>query len=235
MQLCDLHTHILPGMDDGARDVDMACMMLENEVRQGVKTVALTPHYYGKNRNVEEFLKQRENAFLSLNNEVLKKNLKAPELLLGAEVYLTRNLASSEDLNRLCIDGTNTILIELPFEKWSSWVLREIERMIYSRDLKVVLAHPERYVTMLWDIKKLKLLSEMGAVFQINADTVLKRKGLVHKFLLSDFTCIVASDAHNTKTRESKIEAAVCKLSGRYGKEFVDGMQNYAKSLITDQ
>ncbi len=235
MQMYDIHTHILPGMDDGAQDMDMACQMIESEARQGTEIVALTPHYYGKKRNIEEFIKQRENAFLGLLNELEKRGLKAPVLSQGAEVHLTRNLASSEDLNKLCIEGTNTILIELPFENWGSWVPREIERMIYSLDLKVVLAHPERYVIMPWEIKKLKPFSDMGAVFQINADTVLKRKGLVHKFLSSDFTCIVASDAHNTKTRACKIESATHKLSERYGKDFVAGMQSFAKRLITNQ
>ena len=156
MQMYDIHTHILPGMDDGAQDMDTACMMLESEARQGAEIVALTPHYYGQKRNIEEFLKQRESAFSGLVNEIEKRKLKSPVLVQGAEVYLTRNLALSEDLNKLCIQGTNTILIELPFEKWDNWVLREIERMVYSRDLKVVLAHPERYVMMPWDIKKLK-------------------------------------------------------------------------------
>ena len=234
MQMYDIHTHILPGMDDGAQDVDVACLMLESEARQGAEIVALTPHYYGQKRNIEEFLKQRESAFSGLVNEIEKRKLKSPVLVQGAEVYLTRNLALSEDLNKLCIQGTNTILIELPFEKWGNWVLREIERMVYSRDLKVVLAHPERYVMMPWDIKKLKPFSDMGAVFQINAETVLKRKGLVHKFLNSDFVCILASDAHNTKTRGSKIESAARRLFERYGKDFVDGMQNYAKNLMTN-
>ena len=234
MQMYDIHTHILPGMDDGAQDVDVACLMLESEAKQGAEIVALTPHYYGEKRNIEEFLKQRESAFLNLVNEIERRKLKSPELVQGAEVYLTRNLALSEDLNRLCIQGTNTILIELPFEKWGSWVPREIERMIYSRDLNVVIAHPERYVMMPWDIKQLKTFSDMGAVFQINADTVLKRKGLVNKFLNSDFTCIVASDAHNTKTRGSKIESAARRLSERYGKDFVADMQNFAKNLMTN-
>ena len=96
--MIDLHTHILPGMDDGAKDVDMSLQMLRMQREQGVHTVALTSHFYPSKESAERFFRRRAESekmltqtILELSNEEQKK---LPELVLGAEVAWVPNLAS---------------------------------------------------------------------------------------------------------------------------------------------
>ena len=80
--MTDLHTHILPGMDDGAKTVEQSLQMLQMQLEQCVDTVVLTPHFYRERETVEEFLSRRGKAMAQLT-AALPAN--APQLLLGAD------------------------------------------------------------------------------------------------------------------------------------------------------
>ena len=175
MNLIDIHSHFLPGIDDGAIDSDVSIEMLSDSLRQGVDVIVATPHYYGKKRAIDDFIKLREESFSALEQRALQKNIKLPKILLGAEVALTRGISVRENLDMLCIEDSNLLLLELPFEKWESWVYNEVERVISNWQMTVILAHPERYVRMPWDIKRLKPFFDMGVALQINAETVLEQ------------------------------------------------------------
>ena len=222
MNLIDIHSHFLPGIDDGATDSDVSIEMLADSMRQGVDVIVATPHYYGKKRAIDDFIKLREESFLNLSQRALQKNIKLPKILLGAEVALTRGISVRENLDLLCIQDTNLLLLELPFEKWESWVYNEVERVISNWQMTVVLAHPERYVRMPWDIKRLKPFFDMGAVLQINAETVLEEKGWTKRFLQSGCPCVLGSDAHNMNNRKSRMELAAKRLTELYGESLLE-------------
>ena len=82
--MTDLHTHILPGMDDGAQTIEEALALLQTQAQQGVDAVALTPHFYGRRESVESFLSRREAAWQQLLEATA--GLQTPKLILGAEV-----------------------------------------------------------------------------------------------------------------------------------------------------
>lgn len=81
--MIDFHSHILPGIDDGSRDIEMSLRMLESSLRQGVTAIALTPHFYADNDTPERFLKRRDESF----RELQRVSGSRPRLLKGAEVY----------------------------------------------------------------------------------------------------------------------------------------------------
>ncbi|MBR5157209.1 MAG: hypothetical protein IKW59_05515 [Clostridia bacterium] len=222
MNLIDIHCHFLPGIDDGAADSDVSIEMLSDSVSQGVEVVAATPHYYGKKRTIDDFIKLREEAFLNLCERALQKKVKLPKILLGAEVALTRGISARENLDLLCIQDSNLILLELPFEPWGEWVYNEVERVISDWQMTVILAHPERYVRMPWDMKRLKPFFDMGAVLQINAETVVEEKGRTKRFLKSGCPCVLGSDAHNMYNRKSQLGAAAKRLAELYGESLLE-------------
>lgn len=217
MKLIDIHSHVLPGIDDGAKNADMSVDMLLDAAEQGVGLVAATPHYYGRKRAIEDFVKLREESFNALKQRAQERQIELPEIKLGAEVALTRGISARENLDMLCLSGTDAILLELPFEPWGSWVYSEVERVMSDWQMTIILAHPERYVRMPWDIKRLKPLFNMGVVLQINAETVLEEKGWIKRFLKSGCPCVLGSDAHNMHNRKSQISAAANQLADRYG------------------
>ena len=110
--MTDLHTHILPGIDDGSRTVDESISLLKAELESGVHTVALTPHFRSNTMAQSEFLKQRESAYEQLLEAVRQNGLRI-SFVLGAEVEFSPELLRL-DLDSLCYEDTKTLLVELP-------------------------------------------------------------------------------------------------------------------------
>ena len=193
--MIDLHTHILPNMDDGATNAQVSAQLLQMELEQGVTQVALTPHYYGR-RSVDDFIDKRQKALDSIKQYVPK----GMKVIVGAEVLLTGvNDPTDDALCALAIEGTKYVLFELPFQRWRESLLERIADFIEETGYTPIIAHVERYVEALKNPSVLTYLAELGCLIQVNAsaflDKRLKRfafallkKGLVH--------CI-GTDAHN--------------------------------------
>lgn len=143
--MIDFHTHILPGMDDGCKSVAESLWMLRQEQQQGVDTVVLTPHYYPWENSPEEFLARRSRAW-----EALKKQLPedSPRLLLGAEVHYFEGMGSAPQLKMLRISGTDLLLLEMPFARWTQRMVEDLLECASTPNIQVVLAHAERYFSL---------------------------------------------------------------------------------------
>ena len=143
--MIDFHTHILPGMDDGCKSVAESLWMLRQEQQQGVDTVVLTPHYYPWENSPEEFLVRRSRAW-----EALKKQLPedSPRLLLGAEVHYFEGIGSAPQLKMLRISGTDLLLLEMPFARWTQRMVEDLLECASTPNIQVVLAHGERYFSL---------------------------------------------------------------------------------------
>ena len=112
--MTDLHCHILPGIDDGARDVETAIALLSMEKEQGVDKIVFTPHFRCDDIGLDEFLEARDSAF-NLLMDSLPSDLKSSfDFKLGAEVYFSPTL-SRVDFSKLCFTDTSYMLVELPF------------------------------------------------------------------------------------------------------------------------
>ncbi len=206
--MIDIHTHILPHMDDGAEDVAVAAAMLKEELAQGVDTVVLTSHYYGKRHSPAQYLAKREASFQALKPHIPD----GMRMILGAEVHFTgMNTASFDALCQLAIEGTKCILLELPFRRsWSGGLLEGLERFINETGYQPIIAHVERYNEVLKRPAIVTRLVQMGCLIQVNADALtdkcarrftlkLLKKGLVH--------CI-GTDAHNVADRAPGMQKA---------------------------
>ena len=106
----DLHTHILPGVDDGAKDLEKALEMLRMQKACGVERVALTPHFYPLREEFQSFLDKRQQAYEGLLPNWDAESM--PDLRLGAEVHYSPALAEL-DLRRLTIGQSDYLLLEL--------------------------------------------------------------------------------------------------------------------------
>lgn len=110
--MIDFHTHILPGMDDGSKSVEESIWLLQEETRQGVDTVMLTPHYYADENSPVDFLRRRYAAWKRLSEAWCRE---FPKVRLGAEVQYFEGICGIEDIRHLRIVGTNFLLLEMPF------------------------------------------------------------------------------------------------------------------------
>ena len=198
--MIDFHTHILPHLDDGAKDTATALEMLGAQKAQGVTTVLCTPHYYGK-RYPDKFLSQRNGAYAHLKERIPD----GISVRLGAEVHFTGiNVPDYEQLCKLAIEGTNAILIELPFiAKWTDRLLPALADFVYDTGYTPIIAHVERYREVLKKPSIVSQLIDMGCLIQVNARafTEKKEKKFAFALLKHGFVHCIGSDAHDLERR----------------------------------
>lgn len=208
--LVDFHAHCLPALDDGAQDVAESRAMLGLAREQGVSAVIATPHFYWGHHTVADFVGARQQAYDSLM--LHKKEL--PPILLGAEVLLREGL-SKQDLRPLCIEGTNILLVELPFIRPPYWLFEELEEIAYTQKLTIMLAHLDRYLPW-YSTEKLDRLMELpGVIVQINAEMLADRRDfrVLQKWLGLPRRLVLGSDMHDLKDRAPMLDRAVHTLS----------------------
>lgn len=227
--MIDLHTHILPGMDDGAADPQTACAMLRMEAEQGVDTVALTPHFYRTREHADDFLHRRRDA-MELLSEALEGET-YPRLILGAEVAWFPGLADLQELDELCYEGSKMLLVELPFLPWNEELFRQLYSLEGGSGVTPVIAHVERYYG-LQEKKRLRQLTEMGFPMQVSAEGLLHRSTRRHALgLLTKLDSMLISDCHDLTNRPPNIGPAMAVLEKKLG---VDGGQFAAEEFLFD-
>ena len=239
--LIDFHTHILPGIDDGSRNVEMSLRMLAAQREQQVDEIVATPHFYAQKDSVEEFLLRRQRSYEKLKTKMAETNLDQ-KLHLAAEVYYFQGIGSAGMIPKLCVEGTQTLLLEMPFAQWNSAIYADVEKLVRHQKLKVVLAHIERYYEFqkkkeIWDaIMELPLYKQMNAgVFlnwkimelplykQMNAGVFLNWKKRHKAFQLAKeaTTIILGSDCHNMDTRHPNLAEGRIVLAKKFGEAFL--------------
>lgn len=217
----DIHTHILPGVDDGAADFEVAIALLKQAQSHGTSAVVLTPHYRGHFRgNVAGHLKPIYEEF------VKKATAHCPgmELYLGCETGYEMDI--SEKLNDgtvLTINNTQYVLLEFRDHAFRSRII-EGTLEVLNFGFVPILAHVERYEAFRNNPELAEELIHLGALIQINADSVMGRMGFgakrfVHRLLRNHQVHFVATDAHSLNKRRPTLKDCYEKISRKYGKE----------------
>lgn len=234
--MTDLHTHILPGMDDGARDVSESISLLRMLRTQGVDTVALTPHFYRHKETPEHFLKRRRKAMAELEDTLAKlpekEQTSFPQLLIGAEVAMAPNMADWEELPQLCIGQTRSLLLELPVAPWTGQMMNELYNLISYGGVTPVIAHLDRY----FKYQRREMIAEvlnMGVPVQISADALTgwfdRRRILSMIQKRGDW--LIASDCHRVDSRPPMMQQAIAILEKKLDTQRVDRMLLLADEL----
>jgi len=227
--LVDFHSHFLPNMDDGAKNVAESVAMLRMMTEQGVKKVVATPHFYADREAPESFLARRAKACRELAPHIEKS---FPDVYIGAEVAYFPGMGRSEFLRSLNIRGTNLILIEMPFERWSDVVVSELLSLKSLFGLTPVVAHIERYINQ--PHGTLEHLVSEGVYIQSNAEFFLslrtRRKALA--LLENQTVTILGSDCHHIDRRAPNLGYAAEYIRKKLGTSFVNNLFSAADSLL---
>lgn len=233
--MIDLHSHILPGIDDGAGDVLKLLDMLRLAKDQGIDVIVATPHYYDNAADINAFIQKRDASYRLLLNELSKHNAPDCEILLGAEVYLTPDIVDNESLEALCIGKSSSILIEMPYGIWHDWTYRALYKIMAKRQLTPIIAHIERYADKPGRLDLLEKLLKMDIPIQINASSLFDRYlwKTAKKLFKFSGRIVLGSDAHDTEDRKSMMDKAANKISKKFGDETLNLIMNNAKILIS--
>ncbi len=216
----DLHCHILPGMDDGAKDEEASLAILQSMIEQGCDGLVATSHYYNR-ESINQFLERREAAYNKLMDALHDSDISffANHIMLGAEAAYHSNLVNDPDLEKLCfmnpITGSNTkyLLLEMPFSPWSKNVLRDVSNLIHVRNVTPIIAHLERFYEFTSKESIEELLS-MPVIIQSNAGalTHLSNRRRALKMAENGTTQVLGTDAHNMERRHPNMAHGIAVL-----------------------
>lgn len=211
--MTDIHTHIIPCVDDGSPSMEESIKMIKHEIDIGVDTIICTPHHiYGRYMKTVEEIKEQ---FELLKGEVEKEKLPV-KLLLGQEICYSHRedqITMLKEGKLLTLGGSNKILLEFSFTREPEDILEVIYNFSIN-GYKVVIAHVERYEWMTYG-KVLSLKNE-GALIQINSNSYLglttwKEKRFTRKLMKHGLVDYVASDTHSF--RPSTLDKAYSKIN----------------------
>ena len=217
--MVDFHTHVLPQMDDGSRDVQQSLLMLSALREQGVGCVIATPHYYPHRETPETFLDRRDRAEQQLRSAM--ENQMFPELRVGAEVRYYEGFGHTRMLERLKIHGSNLLLLEMPFVCWNDRMLGEIRFAQENLNCTVVLAHIERYLRYQRDPQLWEKLGQMQVLIQASAAAFLSlsTRGKTLRMLQTGKIHLLGSDCHDLSKRPPNLGTALDVIERRLGEE----------------
>lgn len=222
--MIDCHTHFLPYIDDGAKDEQISKYMLESAVEQGVTDIISTSHCYPHSENdIEEFLKKREQALSKVSD------FRAPKIHIGCEVHMTCDLSEFSNIKKLCINDTDYMLLEMPYDRWPTSAVDWVYSLMH-KGIKPVLAHIERFFE---NQDMFDELFSMGVHCQVNADSFLEKNKKHIKYLIKNNAVhIIGSDCHSMGGRKSRILRAYEAIEKTYGSALCDYLTDNGRALI---
>ena len=227
----DLHSHILPQLDDGSDSVEMSLAMLYQMAEQGVDVVCATSHYYAKHSSIPAFCERRAEALERLS-AVLTEDL--PWVLPAAEVAYFPHM-EEQDLMPLCIQGTRTLMLEMPFSDWTGLQLETVEALVLDCRYDVVLVHPERFCFSKSNKHKLEKLAELPIGLQVNAGSLLHwgtRRLALDLLQMAQYP-LLGSDCHNLTSRPPNLKEGRKVVMQKLGEAFLKKIDRYGEWITT--
>lgn len=233
--LIDFHSHVLPGIDDGSKSVEMSIQMLRVEAQQGIGHVVATPHFYPQYDTPERFLKRRAAAEIALREE-MQKHTGMPELSVGAEVYYFPGISDSEGISELTIDQKRCILIEMPTSTWTEAMYRELEGLYVKRGLIPIVAHIDRYIGRFHNRGIPKRLAQLPVLIQANAEFFLERytSSLALRMLKKEEIHLLGSDCHDLSSRKPNLQDALDLIYRRLGRDAMEGIFSCQRNVLAE-
>ncbi len=232
--LIETHCHILPGIDDGAPDVETSLKMIRKLEKQGAKAIILTPHYYSDSISLDDFLARRDKAFNELRAALPPES---PRLIPAAEIYISDYIFNYENLDRLCIANSRYALIEHSFScKFEQNTYDRLLNLKYEYNITPILAHIERYPAIFEDNQLLDEYIEMGCLVQANissfSDTSRRTRKKLLKHLENGRIHLIGSDCHNLDSRPPEYENGVKEIIKKCSNEAIRTLEENANQLI---
>lgn len=225
----DIHSHILPGVDDGSRDMDMSMHMLKQAYEEGIRHIVATPHYYVGHRNAEpDKVKEAYDALIRIAAEELPDM----EIMLGNEIYYKEEtIKHLQDKRIFTMNDSRYVLTEFNVGMEYRKIYKAVKNLTMEGYYPII-AHAERYAALHKQKELVEELIEAGAYIQINAETFLggmfdaykkfslqlASKGMVH---------FLGSDCHEPHNRKPIMEQAVKVLKKKIDSDILENILVY--------
>ena len=222
--MIDIHSHLIPGVDDGAKTLEDSVELIRDLEEKGFDTLIITPHYVAETAYTSP--RQTNRLLLAKIQGRLRNSSNKIKLYVGNEIYIDREIEELiRDYKIAPLADSKYLLIELPM----SGEFDDYENILISlilRGYRVILAHPERYRSFQKDMKPLRYLFENGVMLQCNYGSLVGQYGkkaekLVKKLIKEDMVYTFSTDLHH-KSQEVYLEKGLKKLRKYYKNSELD-------------
>lgn len=237
--MLDIHSHILPGVDDGAKNSDEAFRILCEMQRQGITDVIATPHFYPDSDSYDSYFGRIIPAYQSFKAEYTEKlsaGEKLPNIYIGSEVLYFRGILSSERINDFTLNNSRYLLLELTDGAVDEKLFEELYILKNERGITPIIAHTERYHKAKGYKKLLKFIESEDIPAQINASSLFI-KGLAkpaEKLVQHNLAAFIATDAHSPEKRPPMMFSALELIARKFGEQYKQRLINNSERLLKE-
>mgnify|MGYP001029673840 CR=1 FL=1 len=207
--MIDIHSHILPAIDDGSPNLITSIKMAQIAVSEGITEMIATPHFIEKDKETDKntIIQKVE----ELNRELAHRSIDLT-ILPGQEIFLTPGVPDLYDRGKLLTlcDGDKYLLVELPLMSIPLYAL-DVIHSLKLKGLNVILAHPERNIEIARNPGRLREFIKIGALVQVNSLTLFgvlgkNAKHTAENIINSGMAHFIATDCHTARTRSPRIK-----------------------------
>lgn len=226
--LFDIHCHLIPGVDDGAQDLEETRRLLCMEYEQGVRHIIATPHF--RNQMFETPIQTIRKQFALVQQCVQELN---KEYDTNLHVYLGCEFHANMQMSKMLDEGSVStmansgyVLVEFSGNAEYSYIEERLRSLIIV-GYRPIIAHAERCDNLWGDLELIRDLAQMGAYIQVNADSILGKSGFYtkrfcRKLMKEDLLHFVGSDCHDSRYRICRTGEAYKKVISKMGQEYAD-------------
>ena len=206
--MVDIHSHIIPGIDDGAKNMEITLEMIKNAEREGTREIIATPHYlleYGE-ATIEEV-----KSHVKKLNEILEDEKINVKVYSGQEVYFTEKIIEDYMSGNIgTLNDSRYMLIEFPMDKFEENIF-DVLYELQVRNIVPIIAHPERYKPFMKTPSLINDFINQGYLFQVNSGSIQGKFGenvrkTAEIFLTNNIYNFIGSDAHNIINRKTGLK-----------------------------
>lgn len=228
--LFDIHCHLIPGVDDGAQDLEETRRLLRMEYEQGVRNIIATPHYRDQMfdtpvHTIRSQFALVEKCVQEFNQELAKED--RMRIYLGCEFHANMQMSRMLDEGRVStMADSGYVLVEFSGNAEYSYIEDRLRSLIIV-GYRPIIAHVERCDNLWGDLELVRDLAQMGAYMQVNADSILGKSGFYtkrfcRKLMKEDLLHFVGSDCHDSQYRICRTGEAYRKVASKMGQEYAD-------------
>ena len=256
-KLIDIHSHILPDVDGGAKDLAEAKAMVRASYSDGVRTIVATPHFGGyvskeqdggECMNDRNYMERRAQKIRDAHRQLCEACSDLPdlEILLGSEIFcsaagIDRIINLMKEGLAFTMNGTNCVMIEMNYSTAYS-ELFNVARLFSDAGYTVLLAHAERYECLFKDEEKIGELISHGVLIQMNAESIIAPSGLLEKFsshrkwgktmIEDNLVHVLGSDCHSNGRRGPNLGKGMETIRAKFGVDKANELQENARKIL---
>lgn len=234
--LFDIHSHILPSVDDGAKDLEESLGLLELSKKGNVGCVVATPHFHAESVFFEDYIKHVDTQLDSL-----RKQTTGIEIIKGFEVRYFKGISKVDRVRLLTLGGSDYLLMEFPYNTpITEKCIKDVEDVYYNFGITPVLAHIERYTKYKGFDMALGLISDGLAIAHINAASMFDGyKNAALSLIETSHATLIASDTHSLRSRPPLMSSALKVISEELGRDtesrIINNLHNLYEQIVKEK